>query len=123
MQNPPRSAFKTVVRAALVLGIGLLALASTSLHAQTATGTITGRILNEGTGQYLRSAIVTVPSTNLSTVAEAGGTYVLTGVPAGTAWVVVSYAGLDPAETTVNVAAGQTVTQNFNMTAKGESTV
>ena len=30
-----------------------------ALHAQTSTGTITGRVLNESTGQYLRSATVT----------------------------------------------------------------
>src|SRR5688572_20367415 len=77
------------------------------LRAQGNTGTITGRILNEGTGQYLRSAIVTVVGTNISTLAESGGIYTLTGVPAGPARVSVAYAGLDLVEAAVTVSPGQ----------------
>jgi hypothetical protein len=89
-----------------------------ALPAQTATGTITGRVLNEGTGQYLRSATVTVAGTSVATVAEAGGVYTLTGVPAGQARVLVSYAGLDSVEAVVTVAAGQTVSRDFSMSTK-----
>lgn len=91
------------------------------VHAQGSTGTITGRILNEGTGQYLRSAIVMVPGTSISTVAEAGGVYTLNGVPPGPTRVSIMYAGLDPAEVTVNVVAGQTVTQDVTMSSKVDS--
>ncbi len=89
-----------------------------ALPAQTATGTITGRVLNEGTGQYLRSATVTVAGTSVATVAEAGGVYTLTGVPAGQARVLVSYAGLDAVEAVVTVTAGQTVSRDFSMSTK-----
>lgn len=105
----------------LILGASVLLLPR--LAAQNATGTITGRILNEGTGQYLRSAVVAVPGTSLSTVAEAGGGYVLTGVPPGQVRLIVNYAGLDPAEATVTVAAGQTTLQNFNLNAKADGAV
>jgi iron complex outermembrane recepter protein len=92
-------------------------------YAQAGTGTITGRVLNEGTGQYLRSAVVTVVGTNLSTVAEAGGVYTLTGVPAGVAKLSVAFAGLDPVEVPVTVTAGGTVTQDIGMISKAESSV
>ena len=98
-------------------------IAPVHLQAQPATGTITGRVLNEGTGQYLRSAIVTVVGTNISTVAEAGGVYTLTRVPAGLARVSVAYAGLDPIEVPVTVSAGATVTQDITMSSKADSTV
>jgi TonB-dependent receptor len=106
-----------------ICGFCLALFALHRLAAQNATGTITGRVLNEGTGQYLRSAVVSVPGTSLSTVAESGGNYVLTGVPAGQVRLLVTYAGLDPAEMTVNLAAGQTLTQNVGMSVKGESSV
>jgi iron complex outermembrane recepter protein len=98
----------------------LFAGGSPALHAQSATGTVTGRILNESTGQYLRNAMVTVAGTNLTTVAEAGGVYRLTGVPAGEVRLLVSYAGLDPAEGSLIVSPGQTVTRDFSMSSKAD---
>lgn len=105
------------------LFVVLVQLFSPAVHAQATSGTITGRILNEGTGQYLRNATVTVAGTNLSTVAEAGGVYTLTGVPSGQARLVVSYAGLDPAEAMVTVNSGQTVTHDFSMGSKIEGSI
>jgi iron complex outermembrane receptor protein len=100
----------------------LVQLFSPAVQAQATSGTITGRILNEATGQYLRNAAVTVVGTNLSTLAEAGGAYTLTGVPAGVARLSIVYAGLDPVEVTVNVAAGQTVTRDVGMSSKADET-
>lgn len=88
---------------------------------QTGTGTITGRVLNEVTGQYLRAAVVTVAGTQVTAITEPGGLYTLSGVPAGDAKVVVSFLGLDPSETTVRVTAGQTVTHDITMTNKAET--
>jgi len=89
------------------------------------TGTITGRVLNEGTGEYLRNAVVTVEGTAVSAVSGDGGHFRLSGVPAGTARVVVFYTGLDKLETSVTVAAGQAVTQDFGLTSAvyGDSTI
>lgn len=98
---------------AFVLGL----IAPTAVRAQSGTGSITGRILNEGTSEYLRNAVVTVPGTNLTATAEAGGVYTLSGVPAGPARVVFTYAGLDPKEQTVNVTAGQTLTLDIGLTS------
>ena len=103
----------------------VLAMALSPTHgAQSGTdGIITGRVLNESTGQYLRSASVTIVGTSISTVAESGGVYTLSGVPAGEVRVAVSYLGLDPAEATVRVQAGQTAVRDFSMTSKADEIV
>jgi len=102
-----------------LIGLALLLCAGVAAFAQSAaaTGTITGRVLNEATGEYLRSATVSVVGTNLSTVAGAGGVYQLTGVPAGEARLMVSYTDLDPLETSVKVGAGETVNRDLNLTS------
>jgi TonB-dependent receptor len=115
--------FRKLRAAIAALYFGLVLFISPALRAQAATGTVTGRIVNQGTGQYLRNATVTVAGTSLSTVAEAGGVYTLVGVPAGQARLLVSYAGLDPAEATVSVNAGQTVTYDFSMGTREDSIV
>ncbi|MGH7955558.1 MAG: carboxypeptidase regulatory-like domain-containing protein, partial [Opitutaceae bacterium] len=86
-------------------------------------GNITGRVLNEATGQYLRSAVVTVVGTNISTVAESGGVYTLSGVPAGEVRVAVSFIGLDAAEATVKVQPGQTAVHDFSMSSNADGIV
>ena len=80
------------------------------------TGIITGRVLNEGTGEYLRSAGVAVVGTNLTAVAESGGVYTIIGVPAGTQRVEFSFTGLDNKEVTVDVPAGGTATLDVGLT-------
>ena len=88
------------------------------LHAQSGTGTITGRVLNVATNEYLTNAVVSVVGTNLSTLSEDGGAFRLHGVPAGEARLAVTYAGLDPVEARVMVTSGGTVTHDFNLTSK-----
>lgn len=109
----------------LALPCFLIAVSAPALHAQAAagTGTITGRVLNELTGQYLRSAVVAVPGTGVSTITESGGSYTLTGVPAGEVRLAVSFEGLDTFEATVRVAAGQTLVHDVTMSSKAESGV
>jgi iron complex outermembrane recepter protein len=108
------------IQLAAALCACLFAFTPAVVHAQTGTGTITGRVLNEATGQYLRSAVVTVVGTNISTVAESGGVFTLTGVPAGDARLLVAFEGLDPAEATVKVAPGKTVTHDITMRSKSD---
>jgi iron complex outermembrane recepter protein len=112
--------FRPRVRTILLwLALVVPAIAQTPL----ATGTVTGRVLNESTGQYLRSAVVAIAGTNLSTIAESGGVYTLTGVPTGSARVTVAYAGLDSVEATVTVAAGRSVTQDIAMRSAIDASV
>lgn len=102
--------------------VASLALLPGALRAQ-GTGTVSGRILNQGTGEYLRNAVVTVVGSQTSALAEAGGNYTLTNVPAGAVKISAAFAGLDSQETTVVVVAGQTVTQDFSLTNKDYAAV
>lgn len=95
----------------------LLAVFVPTTRAQTNTGTIIGRILNAGTQEYLRNATVTVVGTNLIAVAGDGGSFRLTGVPAGRQQLRVTYAGLDPKDESIEVLAGQTRTLDVSLTS------
>ena len=78
-------------------GIAILALATIaalpSLSAQTSatsstataptTGSITGRVQNTDTGQYVNNARVTVRGTNLVALTDETGTFRLSSLPAG----------------------------------------
>ncbi|MFT3868940.1 MAG: TonB-dependent receptor [Nibricoccus sp.] len=98
----------------LAIVIGLLPIA---VQAQSAgTGTVTGRVMNAGTGDYLRNAVVSVEGTNITAVAEAGGNFRLLNVPAGEVKIKAEFAGLDTLEQTVTVTAGGTTTKDFNLT-------
>ncbi|MBI5690145.1 MAG: TonB-dependent receptor [Verrucomicrobia bacterium] len=83
-------------------------LAPALLPAQTpATGTITGRIINPATGEYVRNAEVSIRGTDLTAISEDDGTYRLAGVPAGDAALQVNYTGSTPVSVTVPVRAGE----------------
>lgn len=101
----------------LLAGVAALVLTVSAWAQSTATGSITGRVLNEATGQYLRDAVVTVVGTSITANTEAGGVYNLTGVPAGEVKLAVTYAGLDKTEAAVPVIAGQTAKRDFNLTS------
>jgi iron complex outermembrane receptor protein len=101
----------------VLAAFGLAAVFATVVSGQpAATGSISGRVLNQGTAEYLRNAIVSVEGTALSTTAEAGGVFSLQGVPAGPQRVKFVYSGLDTKVETVNVIAGQSVTVDVTLT-------
>lgn len=102
--------------------LALVSVAATTASAQS-SGSVTGRVVNEATGEYLRNAVVTVQGTTISAVAEAGGYYRLNGLPAGPTKLTVSYAGLEPQEISVEVPAGQSVTKDIALTNKGYADV
>src|SRR5687768_14210245 len=97
----------------------LVILFVSSLPAQTAgTGTISGRVQNEATGQYLNNARVTIKGTDLTTFTDETGTFRIGGVPAGSAVIETFYSGLDPTAVTVPVTAGQNTERDINLTNK-----
>ncbi|MBI5766859.1 MAG: TonB-dependent receptor [Verrucomicrobia bacterium] len=101
---------------------GAFALLAASAHAQSgATGTITGRVFNPSTGEFLRNAQVRVEQTGVSAVSEGGGEFRLSPVPAGKVTVVVTYTGYRTATATVDVPAGGSATQNFDLVSTLES--
>ncbi len=87
-------------------------------RAQASTGTISGRVQNEATNQYLNNARITVKGTNLTVFTDETGTFQLTGVPSGSATIEAFYSGLDPQLVPVNVAPGQSVERDIGLTNK-----
>jgi iron complex outermembrane receptor protein len=96
----------------LVMTLALCA-SFTTAHAQSAAvGTVQGRVLNAANGTYLDKAVVSVEGTNLQTLTNGFGEFVLKDVPAGSVKIRVTYTG-QPAQTaTVTVPAGASVLQD-----------
>lgn len=80
------------------------------------TGSISGRVQNEATGQYLNNARITVKGTDLTAFTDNAGIFRLAGVPTGSAVVEVFYSGLDPQLITFSVTAGQNSEREINLT-------
>src|SRR5882762_3718262 len=66
---------------------------TSSLAAQTTTGSLAGRVLDASTGKYLEGADITVAGTGLHTTSERGGAFSLAGVPAGDQQISATYPG------------------------------
>jgi TonB-linked SusC/RagA family outer membrane protein len=98
--------------------IGLLLAAGwiAPLRAQEPTGTIRGRVTDEGSQLPLRGATVRVGSRNTQTRADGG--YLLTEVPAGTDSLRVTMIGYAPVARAVTVAGGETLDLDVGLTAQ-----
>jgi iron complex outermembrane recepter protein len=129
--TPPRSIARSLVRSLIrsdlslrVTRLAVITLtvciawfaAATSAQAQTAgTGTITGRVLNPATGEYLANAELRIRETNRSATSDAGGYYRFEDVPAGSATISVTFTGYRTESATVTVSPGQTATKDFDL--------
>jgi hypothetical protein len=82
----------------------------------TGTGSISGRVQNPATGQYLNNARITVKGTDIATLTDEFGTFHLSQVPAGSVTVQAFYSGLDPQEVTVTVTPGQRAERDISLT-------
>lgn len=85
--------------------------------AARAAGTVTGRVINVGTGQYLNNARVALKGTNQAVFTDRDGTYRLVDVPAGPATLEVFFTDLDVQSVAVQVPAGATVERNVELTS------
>ena len=83
--------------------------------AQSATGTVTGRVFNPATGEYVRNAEIRVQGSAQSTFSEEGGVYQLDHVPAGSATLQVTFSGYQTATATIAVTAGTAATRDFEL--------
>ena len=108
----------------IALLAGWLALVSVYIPATTAagaavseTGTITGRVQNVATGQYLTKARVAVKGTDQVTFTDDFGDYVISQVRSGPVVLEVFYTGMDSAQISLNLAPGATVEQNVELTS------
>ncbi len=80
-----------------------------------ATGTIEGRVLHGGNGEYLENARLTLEGTALETASNADGSYRLTGVPAGAVQLRAFFTGLATRTVPLTVAPGQVVRHDFTL--------
>jgi hypothetical protein len=82
-------------------------------------GTLTGRVFNPGTQEYVRDAEVSVEGTNLRVATESGGFFTLNNVPVGQQTVTVKYSGYATASETVNVTTGENPTRTIEIVPVG----
>ena len=80
-------------------------------------GTITGRVQNVATGQYLNQARVALKGTNQIVYTDQYGVYQLVGVPRGPAVIEVFYTDLDPATFSLLVPPGGTIERDVDLTS------
>ena len=79
------------------------------------TGTITGRVFNPASGQYVRNAQIQIAGTAITTASEDGGAFRLSDVPVGEATLVVTFTGYRTETATVRVPAHGVVTRDFEL--------
>ena len=95
-------------------GLGALPMFfASALFAQT--GTVSGKIVDRASSQPIADARVFVTGTALEVSSNAQGEYRLVNVRPGRAQIVVLRLGYRAAQDTVTVVAGQTLTQNFEL--------
>ena len=99
---------------ALCLTFGLMCLPRT-LFAQTGTGTVTGRVYNPVTREYVRDAEIRLEGTNFQTASEGDGTFQIPNVPAGEVTLSVFYTGYNVSKETFTVTAGQTAAREIDL--------
>lgn len=81
----------------------------------TREGTITGRVVADGTLEPLVGAQVSILGTNLGTLTNAEGRYLIAGVPDGEVTVRAQRIGYGGQEKTVTVVTGETIVVNFEL--------
>ncbi len=99
----------------LLLGVLLWFVSGISALAQSAGGTIEGRVVNTRSGEFVERARITVEGSAAETFSDSGGNYRLTNLPAGTAKVRVFFTGLLPRTDDVSVVAGQIARHDVNL--------
>ncbi|MEN9634036.1 MAG: hypothetical protein RL077_2440 [Verrucomicrobiota bacterium] len=90
---------------------------ATAQSGAVAGAAITGTVINASTRQFLASAEVSLVGAQRSALTDREGRFNLNNLKPGTYQLEVIYSGLDPATRTVVVTAGQTVREEFNLTA------
>ncbi|MSU48183.1 MAG: TonB-dependent receptor [Opitutus sp.] len=83
--------------------------------AQTATGTVSGRIFDQATGRSLQGAVVRIAGTNASDNTDAEGRYSIASLRPGPARIEIEYVGLDPVTQSIIVTAGSSATVDVGL--------
>lgn len=105
-------------RAALFLLPALIGISfAPTVTAQTAPGSISGRVSQTETGASLQGATVDLIELNRQVTTERDGGFSFPGVPAGSYTLRVRYTGLDPQNQAVAVASGERAVVEFRLTS------
>jgi len=80
-----------------------------------AFGTLTGRVLNSTTKDYVSAAEVRVQGTGLVAFTESDGSYRLPAIPSGLVVITVSYTGSATARTSIQIEPDRTATLDFEL--------
>ena len=107
----PPLAFSRITRF-LVVVFGLAVIA----HAEPVS-TITGRVSNAGTRQYLEDVQVTLLPLGHTTTTGRDGGFAFRNVPPGEYQISANYAGLEPQTARITVTAGTTTVQDIELTS------
>lgn len=91
----------------------MLMLSTTNGLVAQQVGSITGVVTNQGTGQGVPSAQISLVGTNLGGLSAANGRFLLLNVPVGTYTVRAEIIGFKTQEREVTVTAGGTATATF----------
>ncbi len=84
--------------------------------AQQERGTVTGAVIDAGTQQPLAGVQILIVGTQIGTLTNQQGRYLIPNVPAGSREVRAALIGYGQGSQTVTVAAGETATANFSLT-------
>jgi iron complex outermembrane receptor protein len=96
-----------------IMTIVLLTVVFSVAHAQT--GTVSGVVTDQSTGETMPGANVLIKGTLMGQSTDFDGKFSIVDVPAGTVVVEASFVGFLPASRTIAVEAGKTVTVNFSL--------
>ncbi len=98
-----------------VLSLILFYFVVTTANAETATGSVRGRVSSEGTKSYLQGADVAITALRLSAYTDREGEFMLVGVPVGTHQLRVNYTGFSTRTVAVTVSPGTTARLDVEM--------
>lgn len=82
----------------------------------TETGSLTGRVLEAASGNYLQGAEVVMEGSALRITTERDGSFSFNNVPVGSHTITATYPGLDAQSAAVEVKAGATAAASFSLT-------
>jgi iron complex outermembrane receptor protein len=105
---------RTFVRVA-ALAAALAVVLTSAASAQTAGGTVAGKVIFESTGAPVHGATIIIIGARRTTTTTPTGTFEIANVPVGTFEVIAQREHFSAARQSVTVAAGQTATVEFSL--------
>ena len=101
---------------ALALALALASLLFVASDAAAQSGSIAGRITNRATSQPMSGVQIFLQGTNVGTLSDAQGRYLLLNVPAGRHVVMARFLGFsDATQRNIQVTAGETAAVDFEL--------